>query len=210
MTNEQPMVADTVPDAPSESVTSPDQGRLVSVERVLLHLALGALTVILGACEPEQEAGSAPWTAVSDHTEQFFEPDEEVQLSLTQALYVPVYSNVLTGEGTRPTEMAATLAIRNTDRGSPIFLKSVEYYDTGGQLIETFLDGMYGLAPLASASITINVSDTRGGFGANFIVEWGAQEPVSDPIMETVMIGNSGTQGFSFTSPARIVQSDDQ
>jgi hypothetical protein len=56
---------------------------------------------------------------------------------------------------------------------------------------------------MASASITINVSDTRGGLGTKFLVERGAEAPVSDPVVERVMVGGSGTKGFSFTSPTR-------
>ena len=166
---------------------------------------VGALAVGLVACEPEVEPET--WAAKVDLTEQFFEPDREVRLSRSQVLYVPVYSSILTGAGALPTEMAATLAIRNTDPESPIFVTSVTYYDSAGQLIETFLDRSHGLGPMASAWIIINVSDTRGGMGANFIVEWGAEGPVSDPVVETIMVGSSGTKGFSFTSPARIIDS---
>jgi hypothetical protein len=106
--------------------------------------------------------------------------------------------------------MAATLAIRNTDGAHEIFITSVRYYDTHGALIETYLDGTYGLGPMASASIFLNVSDTRGGMGANFVVEWAAESEVSDPVVETIMVGASGTKGFSFTSQARVVgQLDD-
>ncbi|MEZ5933283.1 MAG: DUF3124 domain-containing protein [Alphaproteobacteria bacterium] len=169
-------------------------------------VVLSALAAILCACEP----GESAWETKVDFTEQFFQPENDVRLGRSEALYVPVYSSVLTGEGARPTELAATLSIRNTDLASPIFVTSVTYYDTAGQLIETFLEGAHGLGPMASASIIINVSDTRGGLGANFIVEWGAEKAVSDPIVEAVMIGSSGTHGFSFTSQARGLNSGGQ
>lgn len=192
------------PEGPSE------HRRRRSATRLWRGLAVGTLMVVLGACDAGPETDGAPWAAKIDRTEQFFEPADDVRLSRTQVLYVPVYSSILASEGERPTEMAATLALRNTDINSPIFVTKVAYYDTAGELIETFLDGLYGLGPLASASIIINLSDTRGGFGANFIVEWGAAEPISDPLVETVMIGSSGTKGFSFTSPARVIQSDER
>jgi hypothetical protein len=62
---------------------------------------------------------------------------------------------------------------------------------------------------MASASIFLNVSDTRGGLGANFVVEWAAEAAVSDPVVESIMVGASGTKGFSFTSQARVVDSFD-
>ena len=171
-------------------------------------IVLGTLMVILGGCEPEAEPGDTHWGPKIDYTKQFFEPGGELRLSRSEVLYVPVYSGILMGQGARPTEMAATLAIRNTDADTPIFVTLVEYYNAAGQLIETFLDGTYGLGPMASASIVIDVADKRGGFGANFVVKWGAEGPVSDPVVETVMVGGSGTKGFSFTSPARVIKAE--
>jgi hypothetical protein len=172
-----------------------------------LWLGLLALAVVLSGCDAEE---GVSWTEPRDYVSQFDARQQPIDARHGQTLYVPVYSNILVGEGARPTEMAATLAIRNTDGEHEIFITSVRYYDTRGALIETYLDGTYGLGPMASASIFLNVSDTRGGMGANFVVEWAAESEVSDPVVETIMVGASGTKGFSFTSQARVVgQLDD-
>lgn len=42
--------------------------------------------------------------------------------------------------------------------------------------------------------------DTTGGSGANFIVVWSADRPVSDPVIESVMISTRAGQDLSFTS----------
>ncbi len=157
---------------------------------------------LLSGCDQEP---SESWTQPREYVSQFDVWQQPIDAKRGQTLYVPVYSNILVGEGARPTEMAATLAIRNTDGDHDIFVTSVRYYDTDGELIETYLDGTYGLGPMASASIFLNVSDTRGGMGANFVVEWAAEAAVSDPVVETIMVGASGTKGFSFTSQARVV-----
>jgi hypothetical protein len=49
-------------------------------------------------------------------------------------------------------------------------------------------------------------NDDRGGTGANFIVAWGAEEPVYEPVVEAVMISAAGTQGLSLLSPARVLE----
>ena len=36
--------------------------------------------------------------------------------------------------------------------------------------------------------------------GANFIVEWSAEGLITDPLIEAVMVGSLGAQGFAFTS----------
>ena len=167
-------------------------------------LGLIAAAVLLTGCDAQNGDN---WTEPKDYVSQFAARQQPIDARRGQTLYVPVYSNILVGEGARPTEMAATLAIRNTDGEHGIFVTSVRYYDTDGELIETYLDGTYGLGPMASASIFLNVSDTRGGMGANFVVEWAAEAEVSDPVVETIMVGASGTKGFSFTSQARVVDS---
>jgi hypothetical protein len=161
--------------------------------------------LIVAACEPEPSPEANEWKPGSDLTEQFFEPQGELRLERSQVLYAPVYSSILTGTGEPPQELAATLAIRNIDPSHPIYVTAVEYYDNDGNLIETYLDGVHGLKPLASASLVVNVSDTRGGVGANFLIKWGAEAEVSQPIVETIMMGSSGTKAFAFSSSAKII-----
>ncbi|MEE8386251.1 MAG: DUF3124 domain-containing protein [Dehalococcoidia bacterium] len=44
-----------------------------------------------------------------------------------------------------------------------------------------------------------HVIDTRaGGAGATFMVTWVAGEEVSEPVVEAVMVGATGTQAFAF------------
>lgn len=174
--------------------------------RLTFAAMFAGLLLLPGGCEPDQEAVDKDWNPESDYTQQFFAPDREPGLTRSELLYVPVYSNVLTGKSALPSEMSATLAIRNTDPDKSIFVTRVAYHDTAGELIEVYIDETKGLAPLASALIVIDVVDTRGGIGANFIVRWGAEGPVNEPVVETVMIGGSGTKGFSFISPARVIE----
>jgi hypothetical protein len=46
----------------------------------------------------------------------------------------------------------------------------------------------------------VPAENTRAGTGANFIVEWTADGRITDPLIEAVMVGTLGAQGFSFTS----------
>ena len=114
-------------------------------------------------------------------------------------VYVPAYSRIFAGPQ-RVFELAVSLSIRNTDDRHPIELTSIRYYDSGGDLVEDYLEGSsVELAAMATATQPIAVIDRRGGEGANFIVEWISRAPVSDPIVEAVMI-SSGREGISFVS----------
>jgi hypothetical protein len=49
-------------------------------------------------------------------------------------------------------------------------------------------------------------NDTKGGSGANFIVEWIAQTEISEPLVEAVMIGTDSQQGISFVGQGRVIK----
>ena len=59
---------------------------------------------------------------------------------------------------------------------------------------------------MASTDFVVRRTDTSGGLGANFIVEWVAEKEVSEPVIEAVMIGAESTQGISFVSPGRVIK----
>ncbi len=127
-----------------------------------------------------------------------------IQRVLGQTLYVPVYSHIYFFTRQRRYNLAVTLSIRNTDLHHPMKLTSVRYYDTEGRLLQEYLPQPLPLGPLASVDYVVEERDTKGGSGANFIVEWVAEKPVTAPVVEAVMV-SSGTQGVSFLSPARVI-----
>lgn len=118
--------------------------------------------------------------------------------------YVPAHSHVYGGEG-EPLLLTVTLAVRNTDPDHAIRIHSARYYDTSGKLLKDFLAKPLRIGPLATVEYLVSESDTAGGSGANFIVEWTAAENVNAPIIEAVMIGASGGQGISFVQQGREI-----
>ncbi|MBJ6750163.1 DUF3124 domain-containing protein [Geomonas anaerohicana] len=131
---------------------------------------------------------------------------DQVHLAKGQTVYVPVYSNVFTGPRSLPYQLAATLAIRNTDMDSWLRITAIDYYDTSGKLLRRYQDKPLSLAPLASTYVHIEEKDVAGGFGANFIVKWQADRTMNAPIIETVMIGATSGQGISFVSPGQVIR----
>lgn len=130
----------------------------------------------------------------------------DLRIVTGQRLYVPAYSSVYDASEDRTFEMAVTLSIRNTNLDKPILINSVQYFDTNGQLVTDYVESPLQLAPMATTDYVIAQADTQGGTGASFIVVWGAEEPVYEPVVEAIMISTSGTQGLSFLSPARVLE----
>jgi uncharacterized protein DUF3124 len=127
----------------------------------------------------------------------------EIRLSKGQTVYVPVYSNVFAGPRKRPLQLAATLSIRNTDMAASFRVTAIDYYDTNGKMVRRHLERPAIVGPLATMYIHIEEKDTIGGFGANFIVRWQANNVINAPVIECVMIGATSGQGISFVSPGQ-------
>ncbi|MCP4902074.1 MAG: DUF3124 domain-containing protein, partial [bacterium] len=127
-------------------------------------------------------------------------------MSITQSVYVPIYSHLYYDAG-RPFLIESTLSIRNTDRTRPLYISSVRYYDTGGDLVTTHIDRLIRLKPLGTLDILVQRRDTKGGSGANFIVEWAATEEIEEPMIEAMMVGTAGNHGFSFSRSGKPLTS---
>ena len=127
------------------------------------------------------------------------------ELSTGQVVYVPIYSHIYSGDREHPFYLAATLSIRNTDPKHAITILSVDYYDSKGKKLRSYLDKPIKLGPLASTRYVIKESDKSGGSGANFIVQWQSGTKVNAPVIESVMIGTKTQQGISFISPGRVI-----
>ena len=124
-----------------------------------------------------------------------------INLEKGQTVYVPAYSHIYTGNG-EPKLLAITISIRNTDPDHAIKVLEGRYFDTKGQLVKNYVDGIVEIAPLETVELLVGIQDKKGGSGANFIITWKADQPVYEPIIEAIMIG-SDDNGISFISPAR-------
>jgi Protein of unknown function (DUF3124) len=122
-----------------------------------------------------------------------------------QQVYVPVYS-AIGFVSTEAFDVAVTLSFRNLDRSTPIMIKSATYYDTEGKEIGDLLDGPRTLGPFGSTQVLIKQQDFSGDVGANVVVAWSADQPVTPPLFEAVMVGARGTQAFAFTSRGVVLE----
>ena len=120
-----------------------------------------------------------------------------------RSVYVPAYSAVRVGNGRVLINLATTLSIHNTSRDRRLLLQRVDYHKTEGELVKAHLDTPVPLRPLATIQMFVANEDLRGGTGANFVVDWTADGPISEPAIETVMVGDHGTISYSFVSPGR-------
>jgi hypothetical protein len=131
--------------------------------------------------------------------------DRTLHIVTGQTIFVPAYSEIFFGSSNQTMDLTVTLAIHNTDFDNPIIIQSVNFYDTNGLLVQDYVVEAQELAPLATIGFVVPDSDTSGGWGSNFIVEWGAEQAVHEPVIEAIMVSSQGTHGISIISEGRIL-----
>jgi hypothetical protein len=135
------------------------------------------------------------------------DPVDVVDLNIVtgQTVFVPAYAEIAAVSEERRLQLTVTLAIHNTDLSNPIVIRSVKYYDTNGNLLREFIQTPVSLNPMATVGFVVDTDEPDGGWGSNFLVEWGAEQPVYEPVIEAVMVSSRGVEGVSFISPGRVV-----
>jgi len=156
---------------------------------------LGLLGLVLMGCGRNEPISTAPNTLPL--------ATNNLQVATGQRVFVPAYAEIFHSNGNRTLPLTVTLAIHNTDDSHPIIIRSVRYYGTDGTLIREFIEQAVVLSPLATTPFV--VAENRGGFGANFLVEWVAEEPVFEPVIEAVMVNTESQQGISLVSLGRVL-----
>ena len=131
--------------------------------------------------------------------------DSEINLSKGQSVYVPVYSNIFITDQEAPLYLSANLSIRNTNHKDSITILSVNYYNSDGKLVKSYLSEEIALKPMASTYFFIKKSDKSGGWGASFIVKWRSENKINAPLIECVMSGVAGTQAGIFLSRGIVI-----
>jgi len=117
---------------------------------------------------------------------------EPPPLSAGQSLYLPVYSHLYHGEvhpkTGKPSEtlVSTHVSIRNTDMKTALKITSARYYNTEGKLLREYLPTPQPIPPLGTYELFVPRSDSSGGSGANFIIDWSADKPVNPPLVEAL------------------------
>ena len=119
--------------------------------------------------------------------------------SLLREVYVPIYSDIYNQTRDSRTLLTATLSIRNTSIRDSLFIRKIDYYNTEGDLVRSYIDQTIYLRPMESIDYVIEQQDKAGGSGANFLIDWYSRKPLH-PLFQAVMVGGLGAQAFSFTT----------
>jgi len=130
-------------------------------------------------------------------------------LTVSGRTFVPLHSTLLGQGGLKNLNLSATLSVHNPSSRNALAVEQIIYRDGSGRLIETYINEPIILRPYGSLQVLIAQNDLRGGIGASFTIDWSTTAGSEEPLIEALMTGQSGTQGFSFLSPGKRVSRSD-
>lgn len=171
-------------------------------QRFKQMITLLALAITIWSCrelEPEHGPGSVDWSKRSVSV-------AAIDSLMSGETYLSVYSQIYSSKENRTHDLTATISVRNTNSLDSVYLEKVEYYNTGGKLIKTFIERPVFIAPMETIEIVLDENNLQGGTGANFLFYWMKEERTPEPYFEAVMISTSGQQGISFTTQGRRIR----
>jgi hypothetical protein len=126
-------------------------------------------------------------------------------LLATGSTYLSVYSEIYTYSENDFRPMTSTISMRNTNRADTVFVNKIEYFNTHGTLVKSYIYNSIFIAPMETVEIVIGQMDLEGGTGANFFFEWASARDVNPPFFEGIMVSHTGAQAFSFVTQGQRV-----
>jgi hypothetical protein len=131
----------------------------------------------------------------------------EVKLVKGQTLYLPSQTSFMAG--TYAFNIRATVFIHNTDPTNTITITGIDFYNSGGKLVEKYVTQPVKLNALAATRVNVKEPlEGEDGMAAHFVIRWQSEHKVVEPLIYSWFTGVSGTRGFSFTTNPRIIQED--
>ena len=124
-------------------------------------------------------------------------------LTKGQTLYLPIYSHMLYGNigksGKASNAMlSALVSIRNTDGKRALRIQSARYFDTQGKMLNERVPAPVTIQPYGTLEIFVDLNDSAGGSGANFIIKWDADQPINPPLVESLHANMDGGKAVIF------------
>jgi len=131
---------------------------------------------------------------------------DRTKMAFQDTLYVPIYSDIYVDQRNQNTLLAATLSIRNTSYVDSLIISKIEYFNTTGDLVRSYVENSISIPPMATINYVVEKDDDTGGPGANFIVVINSRNREVNPLIQAVMIGESGNKGFAFTTNGHSIK----
>ena len=165
------------------------------------------VSIILLSCQPEKKAENLKKMQHPSHQYSFVDLNSGA-VKYLETDYIPVYSDIYHMDGTKRFLLTSTLSVRNTSLTDTVYIFSANYNDSYGKQLRKYIDSTILLKPLESVEFVVEYEEDKGGAGASFIVEWGADKNSNQLLIQAVMTGTSNQQGLSFLTEAKVIKQE--
>lgn len=132
-------------------------------------------------------------------------PIQQSEVEFDGTYYVPIYSDIYVGDNIPKELLAATLSLRNTSFTDTLFISTIDYYNTDGALVKSFVDQQIAISPMATVNYVIDRDDDTGGSGAHFVVDIHARSQEVKPLVQAIMVGEYSNKAFAFESDGYLI-----
>ena len=105
--------------------------------------------------------------------------------------------------GTYSFNVRATVFIHNTDPTNAISITGIDFYNSGGKLVEKYVTQPLKLNALAATRVNVKQPlEGEDGMAAHFVIQWQSEHKVVEPLIRRLVHRCfGGTRGYSFTRP---------
>ena len=101
--------------------------------------------------------------------------------------------------------VSALVSIHNTDLDKPLKLLSARYYSTEGKFLRNFISSPRILKPMETLELLVERRDVVGGSGANFVIQWESEVPISPPLVQALHVELQTNRAIVFTTDAVLI-----
>lgn len=169
---------------------------------LILMISVGTLV----SCEPDPENPTVHELDLDNKVVQ----EGMLNTNSSFTTYLPIYSSVYAISHNDVRSLTSTVSIHNMNLEDSLFVKKIDYFNTEGDLVRSYIDHPIFIKPMETVNIVVHQIDNLGGTGANFLIDWALNDKSANPpLIEAVMISTSGQQGISFTTRGEIMDYPD-
>lgn len=161
--------------------------------------------VLLASCESSEKENNKLKMHHPSHQYSFVDLSPDA-VNYLETDYIPIYSDIYHIDGTKRFLLTSTLSIRNTSLSDTVYVFSANYNDSYGKQLRQYVQSTILLKPLEAIEFVVEYEEDKGGAGASFIVEWGANENDEQLLIQAIMTGTSNQQGLSFSTNAKVIK----
>ncbi len=186
----------------------PNEHKSKSMKKIS-YILLTLSIVMIVACRPQNKAKKEiPFKQIEFDTSTLAVKTTNYKNVKGQLLYLPSYSNIPTKvDSTEYSfDMSSFVAIHNTDLINSIIVTKVLYFNENGKPVYDLLNNKtMKLNPMETIDFYIPHEDQSGN-GANFLVEWVSDQPVNEPLIESVTYNLKSYHSAAIVSTGRIIR----